>query len=204
MTRVYAFEGLTPVVSPDAYVHPRATLIGDVLVGAHCYIGPGACLRGDFGRIRIEAGANVQDNCVLHSFPDGELWVGPGGHIGHGAILHGCRVGANALVGMQAVLMDGVEVGEDAFIAAMALVKTSQQVPPGSLFAGQPARLVRQLEAEEIEWKRRGTGIYQELARRCQAGLREVTALREAEPDRPRIRWAAQPNKPGRPVTDPT
>ncbi|WP_439888350.1 transferase hexapeptide repeat family protein [Pseudomonas sp. MBLB4123] len=196
MAKVYGFEGVIPVVDPAAFVHPDAVLIGDVIIAAHCYIGPGACLRGDFGRIRIETGANVQDNCVLHSFPDAEMWVGPGGHIGHGAILHGCRVGANALVGMHAVLMDGVEVGENAFVAALAFVKTGQAIPANSLFAGQPARWVRGLTADEIAWKRRGSALYQELAGRCLKGIEAVTPLSAEEPERPRIGWAAQPNKP--------
>ncbi|TWC38596.1 phenylacetic acid degradation protein [Pseudomonas sp. SJZ079] len=196
MAKVYGFEGVIPVVDPRAFVHPDAVLIGDVIIAAHCYIGPGACLRGDFGRIRIEAGANVQDNCVLHSFPGAEMWVGPCGHIGHGAILHGCRVGANALVGMHAVLMDGVEVGENAFVAALAFVKAGQVIPANSLFAGQPARLLRALSADELAWKSRGSAIYQELASRCLQTLEAVTPLSAEEPDRPRIRWAEQTSKP--------
>ncbi|MGH8353277.1 MAG: transferase hexapeptide repeat family protein [Pseudomonas sp.] len=196
MAKVYAFEGVIPVVDPAAFVHPDAVLIGDVIIGARCYIGPGACLRGDFGRIHIETGANIQDNCVLHSFPAAEVWVGPGGHIGHGAILHGCRVGANALVGMHAVLMDGAEVGPNAFVAALAFVKSAQLIPANALFAGQPARLVRYLTEDEVAWKSRGTGLYQELASRCLQGLEAVAPLIAVEPARARTRWPEQPNKP--------
>lgn len=196
MAKVYGFEGVIPVVDPTAFVHPDAVLIGDVIIEAACYIGPGAALRGDFGRIRIERGANIQDNCVLHTFPDAEVRVGPGGHIGHGAILHGCQVGANALVGMHSVLMDGVEVGPNAFVGALSFVKSGQAVPANTLFAGQPARLVRELSEEEIGWKTRGTGIYQELAKRCLEGLVATQPLPAEEPGRARIRWAQQTQKP--------
>mgnify|MGYP006192971481 CR=1 FL=1 len=188
MTRVYAFEGLIPVVSPDAYVHPRATLIGDVLVGAYCYIGPGACLRGDFGRISIEAGANVQDNCVLHSFPNQDVIVEENGHIGHGAVLHGCVVRKDALVGMNAVVMDAADIGADSIIGAMAFVKKGMQVPPRSLVAGSPATVVKELDQKAIDGKFFGTRMYQRLAQRSLATMQRVEPLTEVEADRPRLR----------------
>jgi phenylacetic acid degradation protein len=187
----YAIDGLSPVVDPSAFVHPAATLIGDVIVGAGVYVGPGASLRGDFGAIVIEAGANVQDNCVMHSFPNEECRIEVDGHVGHGAILHGCRVGARALVGMNAVVMDGAVIGEAAIVAASALVRAGFAVPPRTLVAGVPAKLVRELTDAELAWKAEGTAEYQELARRCHASLREVAPLSAPEPGRQRLRLKA-------------
>lgn len=183
----YSFDGLVPVVDPAAFVHPTACLIGDVIIAAGCYIGPGASLRGDFGRLIVEAGANVQDNCVMHSFPGADAVVEQDGHIGHGAVLHGCRIGRNALVGMNAVVMDGAVVGEEALVAAMSFVKAGMMVPPRTLVAGTPARVVRDLTDKERAWKTKGTAEYQELARRCLATMQEVTPLTAPEPDRPRL-----------------
>lgn len=105
----YEIDGVRPVVHPTAYVHPDAVLIGDVFVGAGCYVAPLASLRGDFGRIVLEEGSNVQDCCVLHSFPGIDTVVEANGHVGHAAVLHACRVGRNALIGMNAVVMDHAE-----------------------------------------------------------------------------------------------
>jgi phenylacetic acid degradation protein len=183
---IYALDGLTPVVDPTAFVHPTAVLIGDAVVGPNCYVGPGASMRGDFGRVQLDEGANLQDNCVMHSFPGRVALVEVNGHIGHGAILHGCTVGRDALVGMQAVIMDDAVIGEGAFVAAMSFVKSKERVPPRVLVAGIPARVLRELTEQEMTWKRKGTEEYQELARRCLAGLQECTPLRAIEPDRPR------------------
>ena len=187
----YAIDGVLPVVDPSAYVHPTAVLIGDVIVGAHCYIGPCACLRGDFGRIVIGPGANVQDNCVLHGFPDQATVVEENGHIGHGAVLHGCVVRRDALVGMNAVVMDEAEVGAQAIVAACAFVPAGMQVPPRTLVAGTPARPKRPLSDAEIAWKLEGTRTYQELARRSRDTLREVQPLTALEADRPRLQGPA-------------
>lgn len=187
----YAIDGVLPVVDPSAYVHPTAVLIGDVIVGAHCYIGPCACLRGDFGRIVIGPGANVQDNCVLHGFPDQATVVEENGHIGHGAVLHGCVVRRDALVGMNAVVMDEAEVGAQAIVAACAFVPAGMQVPPRTLVAGTPARLKRLLSDAEIAWKLEGTQTYQDLARRSRESLREVQPLTALDADRPRLQGPA-------------
>lgn len=187
----YAIDGVLPVVDPSAYVHPTAVLIGDVIVGAHCYIGPCACLRGDFGRIVIGPGANVQDNCVLHGFPDQATVVEENGHIGHGAVLHGCVVRRDALVGMNAVVMDEAEVGAQAIVAACAFVPAGMQVPPRTLVAGTPARSKRLLSDAEIAWKFEGTRTYQDLARRSRDTLREVQPLTALDADRPRLQGPA-------------
>ncbi|MBK7414410.1 MAG: phenylacetic acid degradation protein PaaY [Dechloromonas sp.] len=185
--RVYAIDGIVPVVDPSAYVHPSAVLIGDVIVGPNCYVGPCASLRGDFGRLILEAGANLQDTCVMHGFPGTDTVVEENGHIGHGAVLHGCRIGKNALIGMNAVIMDNAVIGESSIVAASAFVKASQMVPPQTLVAGVPAKVIRLLSAEEMAWKADGTRTYQELTRRCLATLVETTPLSAVEPDRKRI-----------------
>ncbi|HEY4318905.1 MAG TPA: phenylacetic acid degradation protein PaaY [Herbaspirillum sp.] len=183
----YSLEGVIPVVDPSAYVHPTAILIGDVIVGPDCYVGPAASLRGDFGRIVLQRGANVQDTCVVHSFPEHDTVVEENGHIGHGAVLHSCIVRRNALVGMNAVIMDDAEIGEEAIVAACAFVKAGMLAPPRSLVAGMPAKVVRELSAEEISWKREGTHIYQDLTLRCHASMTEVQPLAAVEENRPAL-----------------
>jgi phenylacetic acid degradation protein len=185
--RVYAIDGITPVVHPAAYVHPSAVLIGDVLVGAGCYIGPCACLRGDFGRIEVRAGANVQDACVLHGFPGTDTLVEEEGHVGHGAVLHSCTVRRHGLVGMKAVVNDNAVVGEYAIVAAAAFVKAGMVIPPRTLVAGVPARVVRELTAQELEWKASGTRAYQQLTLRSLRTMTETRPLAQPEPDRPRF-----------------
>ncbi len=184
---VYAINGVTPVVDPTAFVHPSAVLIGDVIVGADCYIGPCACLRGDFGHIEIRAGANIQDTCVLHGFPRVGTIVEEEGHVGHGAVLHGCIVGRNALIGMNAVLNDNVTIGESAFVAAMSFVKAGMIVPPRTLVAGVPARVVRVLTETELAWKIEGTRSYQALTRRALETMEATAPLAAPEPNRKRI-----------------
>lgn len=188
MAQIYAYDGVIPVIDPTAFVHPAAVVIGDVIVGPACYVGPGAVLRGDFGRIVLERGSNVQETCVVHSFPNLEVVVGEEGHIGHGAVLHGCRIGPNAMVGMNAVIMDEAVIGENAIVAAMAFVKAGAVIPANSLAVGAPARVVRELTPEEIAWKRQGTAIYQRLALEAKDKLVPATPLTAPEPDRRRIR----------------
>ena len=180
----YSIDGLVPVIDPCAYVHPTAVLIGDVIVGPGCYVGPCASLRGDFGRIVLEAGANVQDGCVLHSFPGAQVLVEADGHIGHGAVLHGCVVRRDAIVGMKAVVMDGAEIGEQAMVAACAFVGGGTKVPARMLAAGMPAQVRRPLSEEEIARKHQGTLLYQELARRCLASCRPTEPLTQPGPGR--------------------
>ena len=184
---VYSINGVTPVVDPTAFVHPSAVLIGDVIVGAGCYIGPCASLRGVFGRIDIRAGAHMQDSCVAHGFPGTDTIVAEAGHLGHCAVLHGCVIERNALVGMNAVINDNAVVGESAIVAAMAFVKAKMIVPPRTLVAGMPARVLRALTETELAWKIEGTQSYQELTRRSLATMRATTALDAVEPDRKRI-----------------
>lgn len=192
MLKVYAINGITPVVHPTAFVHPSAVLIGDVFVGPRCYVGPNAVMRGDFGRLVLEEGANLQDTCVMHGFPGKDTVVDVDGHIGHGAVLHGCHIGRNAMVGMNAVVMDDVVVGDDCIVAAAAFIKANMEIPPRMLVMGAPARIVRELRPEEIAWKRRGTQEYQDLAVRSLSTMVLTEALPEGDRERPRLAFQAE------------
>ena len=187
MPKVYAIDGIVPVVDPSAFVHPSAVLIGDVIVGARAYIGPCASLRGDFGRIVVEEGANIQDHCMLHGFPGKDTVVGPEVTVGHGAILHGCVVRRGALIGMNCVVNDNAEVGEHAVVAALAFVKAEGRIPARALVAGIPAKVLRQLTDQEIRWKDDNLQLYQQLAVRSATTMQAVEALTRPEPNRKRI-----------------
>ena len=187
MSYIYEFEGIIPVVDLTAFVHPTAVLIGDVIVGPGCYVGANAVLRGDFGRLILEEGSNLQDTCVMHGFPACDTVVERDGHIGHGAVLHGCRIGRNAMVGMNAVVMDNAVIGEECIVAALAFVKADMQVPPRSLVAGVPGKIMRQLTNHEIAWKTTGTQVYQQLAQRSRNSMRPVEPLTAVEPGRRRF-----------------
>lgn len=187
MAQVYAIDGIVPVIDPSAFVHPTAVLIGDVIVGPRAYVGPLASLRGDFGRLILGEGANLQDTCVMHGFPNTDTVVEEDGHIGHGAVLHGCRIGRNALIGMNAVVMDGAEVGAESIVAAMAFIRANAKIPPRSLVAGVPAKVIREVTEEEVAWKSQGTATYQELAVRSLKTLQPTEPLREVERDRRRL-----------------
>lgn len=192
----YEIDGVVPVVDPSAYVHPSATLIGDVIVGPGCYVGPSASLRGDFGRILVGPGSNVQDSCVVHAFPGADAVLVEEGHVGHGAILHGCRIGRQVLVGMNAVVMDGAEIGDGSLIGACSFVRARTVVPPWSLVVGNPAKVVRELDEETRSWKANGVRVYQQLASRTRATLREVEPLERPEPDRPRVSTDSSVSRP--------
>lgn len=184
----YSFEGLTPVVHPTAWVHPSAVIIGDVIIGAQVYIGPHASLRGDYGRLIIEAGANIQDGCIMHGYCDTDTIVHESGHIGHGAILHGCIVGRDALVGMNSVIMDGAIIGDESIVAAMSFVKAGFIGAPRQLLVGSPARHLRAVTDEERHWKKLNTREYQDLAARCHTSLYPTEPICKVEANRPRLR----------------
>jgi phenylacetic acid degradation protein len=183
----YSIDGLVPVVDPSAFVHPQASLVGDVIVGPRCYVGPGASLRGDFGRIVIGPGSNVQDCCIMHAFPAKDVILEEDSHIGHGAVLHGCTVRRGALIGIGAIVMDEAVIEEEAFVGAASFVKAGFVVPRRMLVTGIPARIVRELSAEELTWKATGTREYQALTVRCLASLKECRPLSAPEGDRRRL-----------------
>jgi phenylacetic acid degradation protein len=181
---VYSLEGVIPVVDPTSFVHPEAVLIGDVVIGPRCYVGPGASMRGDMGRIVMGAGSNVQDNCVLHTFPDKAVLLEEEAHIGHSAVLHGCVVKRGALVGINAVVMDDAVVGEESLVGAASFVRAGFVVPRRALVLGSPAKVIRELTDEEVAWKAVGTREYQELTVRCLASLQECRPLTAVTSDR--------------------
>ncbi len=177
---IYAYEGVIPVIHKSAYVHPQATVIGSVVIEADVYIGPSAVLRGDIGHIHIQIGSNVQEGCVLHMFPGKQVTLEPSSHIGHGAVIHGAHIGRNSLVGMNAVLMDDVILGEECIVGALSFVKAGTTLPARSLAAGNPARIIKQVSDEMIQWKTRGTQLYQGLPASYHNSCKEVKPLRDA------------------------
>jgi len=181
MMPVYEFEGVRPVVYEGAYVHPSAELIGDVIVETGCYVGPCSVMRGDLARITMKQGGNLQDGCIIHSFPGENVLLEEDAHIGHGAVLHGCIIRKSALVGMNSVIMDGAIIGEQSMVAAMSFVKALSDIPNRVLVGGIPARVMRDLRDEEIAWKHVGTEGYQHLATQYAATLKEVHPLLEIE-----------------------
>ena len=183
----YEIDGMIPVIDPTAFVHDTASIIGDVWIGPGCYIGPHASLRADFGRIVIGEGSNVQDSCVIHAYPAADVVLAPHSHIGHAAVLHGCTVGSYAMVGINAVVLDGAEIGEGALLGANSLLTAGRSIAPNTLAHGSPAKEVGQLDEQMLAWKRRGVGIYEELARRSVASLRRVDPLETDSRDRRRL-----------------
>ena len=176
---VYSFKGYTPVVHISSFVHPLAAVTGNVIIGKNCYIGPGAAIRGDWGQIIIEDGVNVQENCTVHMFPGKSITLKESAHIGHGAIIHGANLGRNCLIGMNTVIMDDAEIGDECIIGAMSFVKAETKIPYRSLAVGNPAKVIRGITDEMIAWKTKGTQLYQQLPGDCHESLREVEPLRE-------------------------
>ncbi|MEM6697881.1 MAG: transferase hexapeptide repeat family protein [Bacteroidota bacterium] len=182
---VYEFKGFVPVVHETAFVHPQAAVTGNVIIRKNCYIGPGAAIRGDWGGIVIEDGCNVQENCTIHMFPGVTVRLEEAAHIGHGAIIHGASIGHNSMIGMNAVIMDRVEIGAECIVGALAFVKADQKIPPRSLVVGNPARIIKEVSDEMIAWKTKGTQLYQQLPSDCRESLRPCEPLREVPDNRP-------------------
>ena len=184
-SNIYEFDRFKPVVHESAFVHPNATVTGNVIIGRDVYIGPGAAIRGDWGAIIIEDGCNVQENCTVHMFPGVTVVLEQNAHIGHGAIIHGARIGRNSLVGMNAVVMDNAIVGAECIIGALCFVPAEMEIPPRKIVVGNPAKIVKDVSDEMIAWKSEGTALYQELPEQLRRTLRPTEPLREVEPDRP-------------------
>ncbi len=176
---VYEFAGFIPVIHETAFIHPQATVTGNVIIGRDVYVGPGAAIRGDWGGIVIADGCNVQENCTIHMFPGVTVRLEESAHIGHGAIIHGAHIGRNVLVGMNAVLMDEAEIGDECIIGALSFIKAGEKIPPRSLVVGNPARIIREVSDDMINWKTQGTRIYQGLPQQCRDSLRPCEPLRE-------------------------
>jgi phenylacetic acid degradation protein len=181
----YAFEGFIPVVDPSAYVHPQAVITGNVIIGKDVYIGPGAMLRGDWGGIHVGDGCNVQENCVIHMFPGVIVRLEEGAHIGHGACIHGARIGKNCLIGIHSVVLDRVDLGDESIVGAMTLLTEGMQIPPRSLVVGTPGKIIRQVSEEMLRWKTEGTELYQRLPQAMKETASPCEPLRELPPERP-------------------
>lgn len=184
MANIFEFNGFIPVVHESAFVHPNATVTGNVIIGKDVYIGPGAAIRGDWGQIIISDGCNVQENCTIHMFPGVTVVLEENAHIGHGAIIHGARVGRDTLVGMNAVLMDRVVIGAECVVGSLAFVAADTIIPDRSVVVGSPAKVVKQVSDQMLEWKKEGTKLYQKLPSDCFATLRPCEPLREVPADR--------------------
>jgi len=182
---IFSFKGFIPVVHPSSYVHPQATVTGNVVIGKNVYIGPGAALRGDWGGIDIGDGCNVQENCTIHMFPGVTVVLEPSAHIGHGAIIHGARICENAMIGMNAVIMDNAIIGAGSIVGALAFVKANEEFPERSLIVGNPAKRIKEVSDNMLDWKTKGTELYQSLPADLYKSLEEVEPLTSIPEDRP-------------------
>lgn len=182
---VYEFNGFIPVIHESSFVHPQAAVTGNVIIGKNVYIGPGAAIRGDWGEISIEDGCNVQENSTIHMFPGKSMVLKAGAHIGHGAIIHGANIGLNCLVGMNAVIMDDVNLGDECIVGALCFIKSGMQIPNRKMVVGNPAMIIKDVSDEMIDWKTKGTALYQQLPKECHETLKAVEPLREIPENRP-------------------
>ncbi len=182
---IYSFKGYIPVVHESSFVHPLAAVTGNVIIGKNCYIGPGAAIRGDWGQIILEDGVNVQENCTVHMFPGKSITLKESAHVGHGAIIHGANLGRNCLIGMNSVIMDDAEIGDESIVGAMAFVKAETKIPKRSLVVGNPAKVMKEVSDDMITWKTKGTQLYQQLPTDCHESLQEVQPLREVPKELP-------------------
>jgi phenylacetic acid degradation protein len=182
---IYSFKGFIPVVHPSSFIHPQATVTGNVIIGKDVYIGPGCALRGDWGGIEIADGCNVQENCTIHMFPGVTVKLEAAAHIGHGAIIHGAHIGRNVLVGMNAVIMDDVEIGDESIIGALSFINANTIIPPRSLVVGNPAKIIKEVSDEMIAWKTKGTQLYQSLPKDMQTHWEACEPLKEMPSNRP-------------------
>ena len=182
---IYSFKGFIPVVHPSSFIHPQAAVTGNVIIGKNVYVGPGAAIRGDWGGIVIEDGCNVQENCTIHMFPGVTVLLKEGAHIGHGAVIHGAAIGRNCLVGMNSVVMDNVELGDECIVGALSFIKADEKYEARSLIVGNPAKKIKTVSDEMIHWKTQGTALYQALPKEMQSAWMPCEPLREIEPGRP-------------------
>jgi phenylacetic acid degradation protein len=182
---IYSFKGHIPVVHESSFVHPLAAVTGNVIIGANCYIGPGAAIRGDWGEIILEDGVNVQENCTVHMFPGKSIVLKAGAHVGHGAVIHGANLGRNCLIGMNSVIMDDTEIGDECIIGAMSFVKAESKFEARQLIVGNPAKVIKEVSDEMIDWKTAGTRLYQKLPAECHETLKALEPLRSIPENRP-------------------
>jgi len=182
---IYSFNNFIPVVHRSSFIHPQASVTGNVIIGRNVYVGPGAAIRADWGKIIIEDGCNVQENCTIHMFPGVTVVLKEAAHIGHGAIIHGAVIGRNCLVGMNSVIMDNVVLGDECIIGALSFIKADEKYEPRSLIAGNPAKKIKAVSNEMMAWKTAGTALYQALPKEMFTHWKSCEPLAEIEPDRP-------------------
>ncbi len=185
MSNIFEFNGFKPVINETAFIHPNATVTGNVHIGKDVYVGPGAAIRGDWGEIIIKDGCNVQENCTIHMFPGTTVTLEESAHIGHGAIIHGGTIGRNSLIGMNSVIMDDSIIGAESIVGALSFVSAKSEFPKRSLIVGNPAKKIKDVSDDMIAWKTKGTSLYQALPGECYATLKPCEPLREIEPGRP-------------------
>jgi phenylacetic acid degradation protein len=196
----YEFNGYKPVVHRDAFVHPLASVTGNVIIGKEVYIGPSAAIRGDWGQIIIEEGCNVQENCTIHMFPGVTVLLREGAHIGHGAIIHGATIGKNCLVGMNTVIMDGVYLGDESIVGALTFIKAGETIPARSMVVGNPHKIIKQVSDEMLAWKTAGTKQYQQLPAEMKDSwiacepLSDITAQKEQASEKKYGTWNERKN----------
>lgn len=181
---IYEFKGYKPVIHPSAFIHPQAVVTGNVIIGKDVYVGPGAAIRGDWGEIIIEDGCNIQENCIIHMFPGVTVLLKEAAHIGHGAIIHGASIGKNVLVGMNAVIMDNAKIGNSCIIGALCFVPSEMKIPSRKLVVGNPAKIIKEVSDEMLDWKTKGTKLYQKLPKECHGTLKICEPLREIPKNR--------------------
>ena len=182
---VYSFKGFIPVVHESSFIHPLAAVIGNVIIGKNCYIGPGAVIRGDWGEIILEGGVNVQENCTVHMFPGKSITLKESAHVGHGAVIHGANLGRNCLIGMNSVIMDDAVIGDECIVGAMAFVKANEVFEKRQLIVGNPAKAIKKISDQMIDWKTKGTKLYQQLPADCHETMKAVEPLRAIPKNRP-------------------
>lgn len=187
MANIFQYKSFIPVIDESSYIHPNASVIGNVIIGKNVYVGAGAVIRGDWGEILIEDGCNVQENCIIHMFPNVSVRLMESAHIGHGAIIHGASIGRNSLIGMNSVIMDNVKIGDECIIGALTLVPQGMDVPNRKIAVGNPAKIIKDVSDEMINWKTDGTKLYQRLPEECRHELNEVQPLRSIPESRPKI-----------------
>ena len=181
---IYEFNGYKPVIDPSSYIHKEATIIGNVIIGKDVYVGPGASIRGDWGKITIKNGCNIQDNCTIHIFPGKDVILEENAHIGHGAIIHGSYIGKNSLIGMNSVVMDDTVIGEECIIGALCFVKGEMKIPNRKIVVGNPAKIKGEVSDDMIKWKKKGTELYQNLPKECRELMKECNPLSKLEKNR--------------------
>jgi len=181
---IYQFREYIPVIHESSFIHPQAAVTGHVIIGKDCYIGPGAALRGDWGQIIIEDGCNVQENCTIHMFPGVTVLLKEGAHIGHGAVIHGSTIGKNCLVGMNAVIMDNVELGDESIVGALSFIKEGEKIPSRSLVVGNPGKIIKQVSDEMLAWKTEGSNLYKTLPAECFNNLIACDPVKEVPPEK--------------------